>query len=154
MQNVAGAPRTEFYTFTAAESEAMRRTIKTRLGQQYTVSHLGHAATTLALLKTNPIPSDTSDTPVLVMPVPVNGRRFLSGKRANTQYGACQASAMVIFEDLRSWKVDDNDRPAVVAALERASRHVQASYEYWLNKDFLLALSVSKDNSIANFFGS
>lgn len=154
MKNAIGSPRTEWLSFSKAESQAVIQAVKKRLGPEYTISHLGHAATVLALLKAKPLPPSAPDNTALIMPLPVNGRRFLKAEYADKQYGACQAGAVVEFPNLTSWTVDDSDSEAVKAALDRGCRHVKASYDYWLSKEFQLALGVSKDNFLSAFLSS
>src|SRR5437899_1987371 len=77
VKDAVGTPCTEFYNFTVPESEAMIRGVKRRLGQQYTITHLGHAATVLALLNAKPLPPNTPCSQALITPLPVDGRRFL-----------------------------------------------------------------------------
>jgi hypothetical protein len=144
-----GAPSTEFLHFTAAESKAIIQAVKTRLGPGYTISHLGQAATALAILKMNPIPNDFSGSPSIIMPLPVDGRRYLKHEYRDAQYGACQAGAVVQFNDARSWAVDDEDKSAVVELLERGCRVARERYEYWLSKEFQLVVNVEKDNYLA-----
>ena len=103
----------------------------------------------LALLKTRPLPTDSAETP-LIMPLPVDGRRFLKGEYVNKQYGSVQAPAVVEFENLNSWSVDLSDKAAVLGVLEKGCRHVKESYDYWLSKEFLLALGVAKDNFLSS----
>lgn len=149
-----GRPCTEWYTFSNAESAAMIRAVKTRLGSQYTISHLGHAAMVLALLKVKPLPAGSPDGTTLITPLPVDGRRFLRDEYVDKQYGSCQAGAIVEFENLKSWAVDESDTEAVKSMLERGCKHVKESYDYWLSKDFQLALGVSKDNFLSSFLSS
>ena len=154
MKNAVGSPRTEWFSFSKAESQAVIQAVKKRVGSQYTISHLGHAATVLALLKAKPLPNSTPDSTALIMPLPVNGRRFLRDEYVDKQYGACQAGAVVEFPNLKSWAVDDNDPEAVRVALERGCKHVKDSYDYWLDKEFQLAVGVSKDNFLSDFLSS
>lgn len=149
-----GAPRTEFQTFTAAQSQSIIQAVKSRLGPGYTISHLGQAATALALLKANPIPADVSGVPSIIMPLPVNGRRFLKDEYVQGQYGACQAGAVVQLHDARSYVVDDNDKNAVISMLERACRISKEQYDYWLSKPFQMAVNISKDNFLASFLSA
>jgi hypothetical protein len=147
-------PRTEWYSFSQASSAAMIHAVKTRLGPQFTISHLGHAASVLALLKINPLPTEACDGIGLITPLPVNGRRFLKHALKDGQYGACQAGAVVEFPDLASWTVDHNDHGAVISALKRGCHHIKSSYDYWLGKDHQIAVNVSKDNFLADFLSS
>jgi hypothetical protein len=131
----------------------MIQAVKGRLGPKYTISHLGHAATVLALLKNNPLPSDAPDSTALITPLPVNGRRFLRDEFAAHRFGACQAGAVVEFQNLKSWAPEDNaQEPA--AALERLCKQVKESYDYWLKNEFQLPLGVSKDNFLSAFLAS
>ena len=128
----------------------MIHAVKTRVGPQYTISHLGHAAVVLALLKANPLPASAPESTQLITPLPVNGRRFLKDEYVNKQYGSCQAGAVVEFPNLQTWMVDERDTDAVKAMLERGCRHVKEGYDYWLEKDFQVAVNVSKDNFLAS----
>ncbi|KAF1347599.1 15-O-acetyltransferase [Delphinella strobiligena] len=149
-----GEPSTEFQAFTIAETQAIVQAVKSRLGPSYTISHLGQAATALALLKATPITDDVSGVPSIIMPLPVNGRRFLKDEYVQGQYGACQAGAVVQFHDARSFVVDDNDINAVISMLERGCRISKEQYDYWLSKPFQMAVNVSKDNFLASFLSA
>ena len=149
-----GAPSTEFQVFTIAETQAILQAIKSRLGPSYTISHLGQAATALALLKVSPITDDVPGLASIIMPLPVNGRRFLKDEYVQSQYGACQAGAVVQFHDARSFVVDDNDINAVISALEKGCRISKEQYDYWLSKPFQMAVNVSKDNFLASFLSA
>lgn len=148
--NATGIPRTDIVTFTVAESTAIIKSVKSQVGTPYTISHLGHAAMVLALLKIRPLPSDTNDAVHLCSPLPVNGRRYLKDPDLK-RYGCCQAGAVASFPDLRSWIVDEHDREAVKKTLESGCRHVKEGYDYWLKKDYQVAVNVSKDNFLASY---
>lgn len=131
----------------------MIQAVKNRLGPRYTISHLGHAATVLALLKNNPLPLDVSENVDLITPLPVNGRRFLRDEVAAHRFGACQAGAVVEFQNLKSWAPkDDSKEPAM--ALEKLCKQVKESYDFWLKNEFQLALGVSKDNFLGAFLAT
>jgi hypothetical protein len=149
-----GTPRTVFHTFTVLESETIIRAVKSRLGPEYTISHLGHAATVLALLEANPPSNCVPDTQSLLMPFPVNGRRWLRDDYARNQYGAYQAGAVVEFENIKSFMVDGNDKDAVAEALEKGCKLAKKSYNKQLRKSFQLALGVSKYNFLASVLNS
>ena len=128
----------------------MIRAVRSRVGPQYTISHLGHAAMVLALLKARPLPATAPDSTQLITPLPVNGRRFLRDEFVHKQYGCCQAGAVVEFPNLQTWVVDERDTDAVKAMLERGCRHVKEGYDYWLDKDFQVAVNISKDHFLAS----
>ncbi|KAK1522666.1 hypothetical protein CPAR01_14209 [Colletotrichum paranaense] len=148
-----GAPRTIWRTFTVEQSAAIKAAIKTQLGPNYTVTHLGHAAMVLALLRARPLPADVSDTVVLASPLPVNGRRYLRGDAAQ-RYGSCQAGASVEFAPLREWTVDESNADAVRTTLGALATHVKDGYEYWLRNEFQLAVDQAKGNFLASVLGS
>ena len=133
----------------------MIKAVKRCLGPKYTISHLGHAATVLALLKNNPLPADAPDSTALITPLPVNGRRYLRDEFATHRFGACQAGAVVEFANLKSWApVDNNAQDSIVVSLERLCKQIKESYDYWLKNEFQLPLGVSKDNFLSAFLAS
>lgn len=150
----AGTPRTIFHTFTVPESHTIIRAVKSRLGPKYTISHLGHAAVVLALLKANPPSNSIPDSQSLIMTLPVNGRRWLRDDHARDYYGMCQTGAVIKFENIKSFMVDANNKDAVIEALERGCKLAKESYDEWLSKPFQLALGISKDNFTASFLTS
>jgi hypothetical protein len=132
-----------------AECQSVIRGVKTRLGPGYTITHLAQAAILLALLKTNPLSQEESTKNSVVMPLPVNGRRYLRREFADNQYGSCQACAVVVFDRLEQFAIDFKDKDAVLNALVKGMEITRNSYDYWLNKPFLLPLGLAKDNFIA-----
>lgn len=82
----------------------------------------------------------------VIMPLPVNGRRYLREEVANAQYGSCQACAVVVFDDLAQYAIHLGDRDAVKGVLIKAMQVTKAAYDYWLNKPYLLPLGLAKDN--------
>jgi hypothetical protein len=132
-----------------AECESVIQGLKTRLGPGYTITHLAQAAILLALLKTSPLSQEDSTENSVVMPLPVNGRRYLREKFADDRYGSCQACAVVVFDRLEQFAIDFEDKETVLNALVRGMEITRNSYDYWLNKPFLLPLGLAKDNFIA-----
>ncbi|KAJ2966699.1 hypothetical protein NQ176_g10025 [Zarea fungicola] len=152
--NNPGDARSEWFTFSKEQTETMIQAVKTRLGQQYTISHLGHAAVVLALLQTNPLDSSAPPSTALITPLPVNGRRFLKRELQEHRFGSCQAGAVVEFNDLASWAPATESPGGVQEALGKLSRHVKESYDYWLRNQFQLLLGISKDNFLSAFLSS
>ncbi|KAK1526732.1 hypothetical protein CPAR01_13260 [Colletotrichum paranaense] len=135
-------------------SAAISKAIKTQLGPQFTFTHLGHAAMVLALLRVSPLPGDISDALFLSSPLPVNGRRYLSGSNASIRYGSCQAGASVEFAPLRSYAVDERNPEAVRMTLASLAHHVRNSYQHWLKNEFQLVIDQVKSNFLAGFLAS
>ncbi|OAA69927.1 15-O-acetyltransferase-like protein [Akanthomyces lecanii RCEF 1005] len=152
--NSTGDARSEWFTFSKEQTKKMIQAVKTRLGQQYTISHLGHAAMVLALLQSNPLGSSAPPGTALITPLPVNGRRFLKREHQEHRFGSCQAGAVVEFKDLASWAPATDHPGSVQEALGKLSRHVKDSYDYWLRNQFQLPLGISKDNFLSAFLSS
>jgi hypothetical protein len=119
------------------------------MGPGYTITHLGQAATLLALLKTSPLSQEDLSQMSVVMPLPVNGRRYLREEFAENQYGSCQACAVVVFDSLKQFAIDFDDKDAILNALINGMKITRSSYDYWLEKPFLLPLGLAKDNFIS-----
>ncbi|THY33589.1 15-O-acetyltransferase Tri3 [Aureobasidium pullulans] len=144
-----GLPATAVLQIAPHECQKIIQGVKSRLGSDYTITHLGQAATLLALLKSSPIPPENVPGKSVIMPLPVNGRRFLREEFANYQYGSCQACAVVVFNSLEQFMIDFDDRVAVLDALISGMKITRSSYDYWLNKPFLLPLGLAKDNFVS-----
>lgn len=144
-----GLPATAVLQLAPEECQNIIHGVKRRLGPGYTITHLGQAATLLTLLKTSPIsPQDLSSKSV-IMPLPVNGRRYLQERFTGNQYGSCQACAVVVFDNLEQFAINFDDKNAVLEALIKGMRVTKSSYDYWLNKPFLLPLGLAKDNFVS-----
>ncbi|KAK6006544.1 hypothetical protein QM012_006954 [Aureobasidium pullulans] len=141
-----GLPEIAILQLSPTECQKIIEGVKSHLGPGYTITHLGQAATLMTLLKLNPLSQETLQEKSIIMPLPVNGRRYLREELANTQYGSCQACAVVVFADLEAYAVDFGDKDAVVNALVHAIKVTKRSYDYWLSKPFLLPLGLAKDN--------
>ncbi|KAJ7498049.1 15-O-acetyltransferase Tri3-domain-containing protein [Mycena galericulata] len=149
--NGSDNPRTVFHTFSVSETSAIIRAVKARLGAGHTISHLGHAATALTLIKIRPPPPGAT----LVSPIPADGRRFLRDGLAARQYGCCQAGAVVDFGPLADWVVEDwSNADAVRAMLAKGCRCVKEGYDYWLQKEFQLPVDASKSSFLADLLSS
>jgi hypothetical protein len=83
-------------------------TIKAVIGPEANITHLGHAAMVLALLRNTPFPAShhpSSDYPVIYSPCWLNGRRYIrcfdTQLSPKTSYiPICQSFAPVIFSDV------------------------------------------------------
>jgi hypothetical protein len=142
----SGLPATTVLQIPLVECQSVIHGVRIRLGPGYTITHVAHAAILLALLKTNPISQEDYKNNSVVMPLPVNGRRYLREEFADNQYGSCQAGAVVVFDRLEQFAIDFEDKDAVLNGLIKGTR---SSYDYWLNKPFLLPLGLAKDNFIS-----
>ncbi|KAH0365230.1 putative trichothecene 15-O-acetyltransferase, partial [Aureobasidium melanogenum] len=141
-----GLPETTMLQLPPSSCQRIIQAVKSRLGPGYTITHLAQAATLLTLLKLSPLPKEALPGKEVIMPLPVNGRRYLREEFADTQYGSCQACAVVVFDNLEQYAVDFDDRDAVIVALINAMQVTKTAYDYWLNKPYLLPLGLAKDN--------
>lgn len=149
-----GSPDTAVLQLTTFECHKIIQAVKTRVGAEYTITHLGQAATLLTLLKLSPIPNEVLSNRSVIMPLPVNGRRYLREGFADTQYGSCQACAVVVFENLEQYALDFGNKDAVISGLIGAMKTTKTAYDHWLNKPYLLPLGLAKDNFLSALMGS
>jgi hypothetical protein len=97
-----------FITFTQSQSNKILHAIKTILGSEANITHLGHAAMVLALLRNAPVPELqlVSKNTVLYSPCWINGRRYIRNTDAQlpatkSYIPICQTFAPIIFPNLR-----------------------------------------------------
>ena len=139
-----GLPRVIFHTFTTAESDAIYKSVKSKVDPKASPAHLGHAAVLLALLKTKPTSAETPDSQLYMTSSPVNGRRFLQDpKLGKTYYPLVQASCPVVFENIKQYNVVDADKETIKKYLTQASKAAQESYDVWLNNALTLPVAIS-----------
>nr|AUB51317.1 trichothecene-15-O-acetyltransferase [Trichoderma hypoxylon] len=146
-----GLPRTDIITFTAVESKAIINAVKTRLGQQYTISHLAQAAVVIAMLEIIQ-PSNLSEKDAFVSPMPVNGRRWLKDELADNHYSICETGAVIRVENIESLVLNSNDdKKTVIEAIKRACEDVKKSFDRWINNPYQLALGLAVHTLEASF---
>nr|ALV66156.1 acetyltransferase [Trichoderma brevicompactum] len=146
-----GLPRTDIHTFTAAESKAIINGVKTRLGPQYTISHLAQAAVVIAMLEIIQ-PHNLTDKDVFVSPMPVNGRRWLKDELADNHYSICETGAVIRIENIESLVLNnDDDKDTIIGAIKRACEDVKKSFDQWLSNPYQLALGLAVHTLEASF---
>ncbi|KAF7593964.1 trichothecene 15-O-acetyltransferase [Aspergillus hancockii] len=148
------APRIVTHIFTPEESGRMIKAIKSRLGPKYTITHLGQAATTQAMLEINPPSADLPGDASFVTPISMNGRRWLDDASAASFYAACLTSAVVKFNNVKSLIVDPSDKAAVVQALTRGCEDVKQSFDLWLGKPHHLPVGIAVHNFSADLMAA
>lgn len=130
----------------------MIRKIKTSLGTDFTITHLGQAAVFLALLEMNPPGPDVPDSQVYLCHSPVDGRRFLTKDYAwgsNFYYPVCTSNAPIVFGDIKSYDIRNADAESLVGYLSRACRVAKDSFNFWINQPCYLPATLSMSNFIA-----
>ncbi|KAF7596256.1 trichothecene 15-O-acetyltransferase [Aspergillus hancockii] len=143
-------PSVAFHNFTVAESKAMINAVKTHLSPKHTITHLGQAATILALLKANPPPEALGNLD-FIQPLTLNGRRWVRPEHVRS-YGVCQTGGITTFKDLRSYMVDENDKDAVFEALKRGTDLAKQYYDKFLNEPYQLPIGLSVQQTNASTF--
>ncbi|RYP15909.1 hypothetical protein DL765_005443 [Monosporascus sp. GIB2] len=153
--NDQGDPLQFRHCMNIEDSKKIADAVRARLGSKHNVGHLGHAATVLALLKHNPIPAAARETAFLFSPLPVDGRLYLSEERKTRRYGNAQAAAVVEFQKLASWGINEEDPEGVKVALDNLAKKVKEDYDYWLGQsDYLLPISVANHNYVSNLLAT
>lgn len=96
-----------FITLPRTQSISLLAGVKQAVGCDSNITHLGHAAMVLALLRSNPLPeTPPRSPPPLYSPCWLNGRRYLLSSSTNPvptkdYIPVCLSFAPIIFPDLR-----------------------------------------------------
>jgi hypothetical protein len=108
LRKTESSQKHHFITFTQSRSNKILHAIKTILSPEANITHLGHAAMVLALLRNATVPELqlVSENTVLYSPCWINGRRYI--RNTDAQLPAtksfipiCQTFAPIIFPNLR-----------------------------------------------------
>jgi hypothetical protein len=145
---------THFITIPLDQSTALLKAIKQYLGPEATITHLGHAAMVLAMLRREPVSNTAPNVEkTLYSPCWLNGRRYLRPFNGHPQpissYGPlCMSYAPVIFSDLDelSLPVDatrDETREALLKAGKAAAEQYRKIRE---QKNMLPAMVLLAEN--------
>jgi hypothetical protein len=94
--------RTHFITLTQEQSTLLTQHVKRIISPNATITHLGHAAMVIAMLRSNP-PSTTCN--ILYSPCWLNGRRYLKTSpnqpsQTKSYIPICLSFAPLVFPDL------------------------------------------------------
>nr|G0KYB1.1 RecName: Full=Trichothecene O-acetyltransferase TRI3; AltName: Full=Trichothecene biosynthesis cluster protein 3 [Trichoderma arundinaceum]CAY87361.1 putative trichothecene 15-O-acetyltransferase [Trichoderma arundinaceum] len=147
-----GLPRTDIHTSTATESKAIINGVKTRLGPQYTISHLAQAAVVIAMLEIIQ-PPNLTDKDIFVSPMPVNGRRWLKDGLADHHYSICETGAVIRIENIKSLVLNNNNDKGYRPRCDekKPGEDVKKSFDQWLGNPYQLALGLAVHTLEASF---
>ena len=136
-------PRAQIYTFTPQESKDIIKAVKTRLGPEYTISHLAQAATVVAMLDNYKPTTEVGENESFVAPTAVNARRYLREELRGKYMAGCVTGAVIKVDNVKSLLVSlDDDKESVVAALSSATKDVKKSFDTWIHDPSQLALGL------------
>ncbi|KAE8453422.1 hypothetical protein EG329_010283 [Mollisiaceae sp. DMI_Dod_QoI] len=126
---------THFITLSTAQTAAILNAIKQVASPNFNITHLGHAATVVALLRSIPA-SLTTSSQTLYSPCWLNGRRYLQSSGAEpgpeptkSYIPICQSFAPVVFPDLQGLALSSSAGTGEVRdVLVKACRIATAEY--------------------------
>lgn len=139
----SGPRGTAYHSVTLTEDHSARllKVVKSKLGAEATVTHLAHAATVIALLRSQFLPlsgtpSHQEDVTLssLFSPCWMNGRPYLLKDDSlpdpeRSYIPVCQAMGQLVFHDLSLLQLDLNSgREDVVKALLACSKQATRNY--------------------------
>jgi hypothetical protein len=134
-----------FITLSEAQSTALMERVKQVVGSEANITHLGHAAMVLALLRSNPLTKPLSMSPQpLHSPCWLNGRRYL---RSSTEHldptkdfvPLCISFAPIIFPDLEEISLSRSaDGADIKSKLLKACKVATKQYEIIKNRKSML----------------
>jgi 15-O-acetyltransferase Tri3 len=145
--------RAHFRSFSLQESISLLQCVKVELGRSATITHLGHAAMVLAMLRLEGSvsaarcmqASQRSKSTTFSSPCWMNGRRYLDPRKLGgmAYISVCQALGEVVFPDVEQYSISrttsDIERRKV---LIRAAKVAGASYQNIKERKSILSESV------------
>ena len=137
-------PKTLYKRFSIEESNAILLAVKDKLGKAYTVTHLGHAAMVLAMLKFTPVEERPTHSTHVVSPLFINGRRYLDqGVPESQNYTSlCRAISAIEFRNVEKYVLSDNaSKEEVQEKLRLACTEAFRSYQAVRDQKSLLTAS-------------
>lgn len=102
-------PETIHKRFSVEESNAILLAVKKKLGKACSVTHLGHAAMVMTMLKFKPVQERPAHDARFVSPLFINGRRYLDqGVPGSKNYiSLCRAVSGVELRDVETYILSD-----------------------------------------------
>ena len=125
-------PKVIHKRFSVVERKAILLAVKEKLGRACSVTHLGHAAMVMTMLKFKPVQERPMYGARLVSPLFINGRRYLDqGVPGSQSYiSLCRAFSAIEFRDVEEYILPDNaSKEEVRAKLRLACAEAFRSYQ-------------------------
>lgn len=139
-------PKAVHRRFSVEQSNAILLAVKVHLGKACSVTHLGHAAMVMTMLRFKPVEERPTHSDHLVSPLFINGRRYLNqGVPGSQRYiSLCRAISAIEFRDVESYILSDNaSKEEVQEKLRVACAEAFRSYQAVRNQKSVLTESFS-----------
>lgn len=154
--------KAHFLTFTKAQSTSLLQQVKKVVGSDSSITHLGHAAMVLALLRSYPLlqPDMEAKPSPLYSPCWLNGRRYLLSTAGHpnptTDYiPLCISFAPILFADLRDLSLSlEAGKEEIKSKLVHASQIATKSYRKISNRKSILPECVVLFENLAKMMGT
>lgn len=134
-------PRSAHHSFSPIQSSSILRSIKEKIGPAYSITHLGHAAMIMTLLRLKHPQSRPINQPDLVSPLFINGRRYLDPLQLNASdhIPLCRAISGIEFRDVGRYILSPNaNQGEIQQKLRIACEEARRSYTRIRNQESLL----------------
>ena len=154
-------PKAIHKRFSVKESNAILLAVKEELGRACSVTHLGHAAMVMTVLKFKPVQDRPTHADHLASPLFINGRRYLDQGVAESQryISLCRAISAIEFRDVESYILSDNAcKEEVQKKLRLACTEAFRSYravrdqKSVLTESFCMAEYMARAKYVQNIF--
>lgn len=140
------SPKAIHKRFSVEKSNAILGTVKKELGKTGSVTHLGHAAMVMTMLKFKPVQERPTNATRILSPLFINGRRYLDQNFPGSQnyISLCRAFSTIEFRDVDGYILSDNaSKEEVQAKLRLACAEAFRSYQAVQDQKSLLTESIS-----------
>ena len=106
--------------------------MKTRLGSDYTMTHLCQAAVVAAMA--NLWPEQVKEDTDFIQSTALNGRRFIRDEWKDNHIGFCVSSSLVKIQKIQKLIIglEPENKDKLSAAMIEAIRDVKKSIDYWV----------------------
>ena len=146
-------PKSIQNVFSVDQSKAILRSVKSEIGPAASVTHLGHAAMAMTVLKFKPAEDRPSNSDRFVSPLFMSGRRYLDPSRPKStdHVPICRAVGAIEFRKVERYLLSGNDSEAGVRQkLRIACEEARRSYQAIREQKSLLTESFA----VAEFIGT
>ena len=139
--------------FSIAQSRKILRAVKAKIGSNGSVTHLGHAAVVLTLLKLQAAKQTLPNKARFVSLLFMSGRRYLNpkGPKATFYVPMCRAIGAIEFRDVERYVCSEKDSIGEVQQkLKIACQEAKRSYQAIRERESVLTESFTAAEFISN----